>query len=195
MSQGDQAGGAVVRAMPETHGDEAERTADERLAARVARADRYFDEHLQNQRDWYSKKASAHKGWSQRFSFTVILVGALITFLQVLQSPAAAPWLIPTVTAALGAVVAVLTGVQRIWKYDESWPAYRKASEQMKREYRLYINGAGAYAEVADEDEAYRRFVENTEAIIAEEQQIYWQSRAARREDGADKSKPPEVGG
>jgi Protein of unknown function (DUF4231) len=68
--------------------------------------------------------------------------------------------------------------VQRIWKYDETWVAYRRASEQMKREYRLYINGAGSYTDLANEDEAYRRFVENTEAIMAEEQQIYWQSRA-----------------
>ena len=31
---------------------------------------------------------------------------------------------------------------------------------------------------LADEDDAYRRFVEHTEAIMSEEQQIYWQSRA-----------------
>jgi hypothetical protein len=48
----------------------------------------------------------------------------------------------------------------------------------MKREQRLYVNGAGAYREV-DEDEAYLRFVEAIEAVLAEEQQIYWQNRGS----------------
>jgi Protein of unknown function (DUF4231) len=104
---------------------------------------------------------------------------------------------VPAVTAALGVAIAVLTGVQRIWKYDETWVAYRRASEQMKREYRLYINGAGSYTSLADEDEAYRWFVENIEAIIAEEQQIYWQSRADTGPKGAasEKPEPAESGG
>ena len=152
---------------------------------------------LEGQRDWYDGKATSQKKASQRLSLAVIFCGALITFIQVFSGDDVVrwPWLIPAVTAALGAVVALLTGVERIWKFDETWVAYRKACEEMKREYRLYINGAGAYANIADEDEAYRRFVETTEAVIAEEQQLYWQSRATRREDAADKGKPAEAGG
>jgi hypothetical protein len=71
-------------------------------------------------------------------------------------------------------VVALAQGVQRIWKYDELWPEYRKASERMKREWRLYVNGAGAYRELTDENEAFLRFVEETERIMAEEQQLYF---------------------
>ena len=48
----------------------------------------------------------------------------------------------------------------------------------MKREQRLYVNGAGTYRNV-EEDEAYLRFVEAIEGILAEEQQIYWQSRGS----------------
>lgn len=47
----------------------------------------------------------------------------------------------------------------------------------MKREQRLYLNGAGDYAALADEDAAYRHFVEAIEQILAEEQQIYWEKR------------------
>jgi hypothetical protein len=93
--------------------------------------------------------------------------------------------------------IAVLTGVQRIWRHDETWAAYRRASEQMKREYRLYLNGAGPYVALADEDEAYRRLVENTEAIIAEEQQIYWHSRAEseRKNAAGNKAEPGQNSG
>ena len=42
----------------------------------------------------------------------------------------------------------------------------------MKRERRLYVNGAGEYRGLADEEEAFLRFVEAVEAIVAEEQRI-----------------------
>jgi hypothetical protein len=193
-------GGTTLRAVPtaderdtiKVAEETAPKAADERLVARIARADRYFNEHLRDQRGWYSKKASNHKTWSQRLSLAVVGCGALVTFAQAFA--AVAPVGVPAVTAALGVAIAVLTGVQRIWKYDETWVAYRRASEQMKREYRLYINGAGPYADLADEDEAYRRFVENTEAILAEEQQIYWQARAdgGRQANEGQKPKPEE---
>ena len=81
-----------------------------------------------------------------------------------------------------------MEGWQRISRYGETWTAYRTASERMKREQRLYVNGAGAYRNV-DEDEAYLRFVEAIEAIIAEEQQIYWQNRGTKPSTG-QKPKP-----
>jgi hypothetical protein len=52
----------------------------------------------------------------------------------------------------------------------------------MKRERRLYANGAGAYRAL-DDQTAYLQFVESVEAIIAEEQQVYWRNRGGQ--DGA----------
>ncbi|MCB1984674.1 MAG: DUF4231 domain-containing protein [Burkholderiales bacterium] len=80
-------------------------------------------------------------------------------------------------TACLGLIITLAKGIDRIGKFEESWASYRKASKSMKREYRLYINNAGAYAAVGDEEQAYRHFVEQIEQIIAEEQQLFWQSR------------------
>jgi hypothetical protein len=74
-----------------------------------------------------------------------------------------------------------------------TWNGYRTASERMKRELRLYVNGAGAYRNV-DEEEAYLRFVEAIEAIIAEEQQIYWQNRSGEA-SAQQKPKPAAPGG
>jgi hypothetical protein len=75
-------------------------------------------------------------------------------------------------------------------RFEETRLSYRKAAERMKREYRLYANGAGAYREASDEDEAYRRFVESIEEIIAEEQQLYWQGRLGEgRTRDADEAK------
>jgi hypothetical protein len=52
----------------------------------------------------------------------------------------------------------------------------------MKRERRLYSNGAGAYRGL-DDDTAYLQLVENVEAIVAEEQEVYWRNRGGQ--DGA----------
>ena len=46
----------------------------------------------------------------------------------------------------------------------------------MKREHRLYINNANAYKDATDEDTAYRLLVERVETVLAEEQQMFWQT-------------------
>ena len=118
----------------------------------------------------------------------MIGVGAITSFVQVF---APQRW-VPMVTAALGALVVLIEGWQHITRYGETWTSYRTASERMKREQRLYVNGAGPYRNL-EEDEAYLRFVEAIEAIIAEEQQIYWQSRGS--EPPARQQPKPAVSG
>ena len=48
-------------------------------------------------------------------------------------------------TAFLGATVSVARSVDVLLKPGESWQAFRRASEGMKREYRLYLNNADKY--------------------------------------------------
>ena len=145
---------------------------------RQQRADEYFQVHLKGQREWYSNKASSYKKWGQRLSVLVIASGALVSVVQLLPADPGARWA-TILTAFLGLTVALAKGIDRIGKFEESWVSYRKASESMKREYRLYINNAGSYTAMNDEEQAYRLFVEQVEQIVAEEQQIFWQSRDA----------------
>jgi hypothetical protein len=159
---------------------------------REARAERYFEQDLKGQREWYGKRASAYKNYTQILSLVVIAAGAATSFLQVFTPRV---W-VPAVTAGLGALVALAEGWQRIARYGETWIAYRTASERMKRERRLYLNGAGAYRGL-DDDTAYLQLVESVEAILAEEQQVYWRNRAgqdgaARQTDTTALGKQPE---
>ncbi len=170
---------------------------DDATARRIARARQYLGEHLEDQRGWYDRKASRYKRWAQWLAFIVLAAGGLTTLVQIFPAETA-PWRWPTiVTCLLGLIVVLAKGLERIGNFDETWLGYRKAAERMKREYRLYINGAGAYREAADEDQAYLTFVEAIEGIIAEEQQIYWQSRAGggRREGGEADGAPGGAGG
>jgi hypothetical protein len=147
----------------------------DQMSEREARADHYFAQDLKGQRDWYGKRASTYKNWTQLLGFVVIAAGAATSFFQVFTP---APW-VPPVTAGLGALVALSEGWQRIARYSETWISYRNASERMKRERRLYANGAGGYRGL-DNETAYLQLVENVEATIAEEQQVYWRNRGGQ---------------
>ncbi|MGH8587519.1 MAG: DUF4231 domain-containing protein [Gammaproteobacteria bacterium] len=144
------------------------------METRQARADYYFQTVLDGQREWYSKGARKQKRRYMGFAISVIVLGALISLLQVLDTAAWVRYL----TAALGAAVAISRAVDALLRPGETWQAYRKAVEGMKREYRLYLNNADAYAAAEDEASAYRLLVERVETIIAEEQQLFWQSQA-----------------
>ena len=151
----------------------AERERDPRTAAREARAGRYFQHDLAGQHGWYGEGATRFKARARVLGFAVVAAGAATSFVQVFGD---ARW-VSVLTALLGALVVLAEGWRQIARYDEAWAAYRVASERMKRERRLYVNGAGEYRGLADEDEAFLRFVEAVETIVAEEQRLYWQKR------------------
>jgi Protein of unknown function (DUF4231) len=141
------------------------------IESRRERADYYFQTVLENQRDWYSKKAGTQKCRHLFFAISVIVLGALISCLQAIE---AAAW-VRYLTAALGASVSVFRAVDTLLHPGETWQGYRKASENMQREYRLYISNADVYADASDEEVAYRLLVERVETVLAEEQQLFWQ--------------------
>jgi hypothetical protein len=153
--------------------DTSELERDPQAVAREARAERYFEHDLAGQRGWYGERASRFKIRAQVLGIAIVAAGAATTFLQVLRD---VRW-VPVLTALLGTLVALAEGWRQIARYDESWAAYRVASERMKRERRLYVNGAGDYRGLTDEEEAFLSFLEAVEAIVAEEQRIYWKSR------------------
>lgn len=153
------------------------------IEVRQERADYYFQSALGRQHEWYDKNAGKQKRRYLAFAICVIVLGALISLLQVLETAAWVRYL----TAALGAAVSISRAVDTLLRPSEAWQAYRKASEGMKREYRLYLNNADAYAAAQDEASAYGLLVERVETIVAEEQQLFWQSQA---KGGAQKESP-----
>jgi hypothetical protein len=84
---------------------------------RDALAERYFKNDLADQRRWYSERAGWFKTRSELLALLTIVLGALITFIQVFG---AAPW-VPIVSGSIGAVVAIAAGWQRIARYSETW--------------------------------------------------------------------------
>jgi hypothetical protein len=154
------------------------------IESRKERAAYYFESVLEDQRNWYESKAGQCKNRHLFFAIAVIVTGALISVIQVFADQA---W-VAGATALLGAAVTVLRSIDTLLRPNETWLAYRKAAEGMKREYRLYINNAGDYTQVADEEAAYRLLVERVEAVIAEEQQLFWQYRSVVAGENANQN-------
>jgi len=140
------------------------------IESRRERADYYFQSILEDQRGWYQSKASSKKKLHFSFAISVVVLGTLISCLQAVQ----ADW-VRYLTTLLGAGVTIVRALDTLLHPGETWLAYRKAEENMKREYRLYLNNAEAYNEAEDETAAYRLLVSRVESALAEEQQLFWQ--------------------
>ncbi len=146
----------------------------QRAEERDQRAESYYSKDLNNLRKWYSKKADFFKKATYSISFFIIFAGAAITFISIFEGKPA-----QILTAFLGAAITICKGWERTANYNEKWRVYRFASGRMKRERRLYVNGVGDYDSLKgnDEDEIFKRFVENIDSIIKEEQNDYWQNK------------------
>lgn len=142
------------------------------IESRKERADYYFQTILEDQREWYSQKATTHKKLHTGFAISVIVLGAVVSCLQALE----ADW-VRYLTAIMGAGITIIRAIDTLMRPAETWQSYRKASENMRREYRMYINGADVYSGTADEKAAYLLLVSRVETVIAEEQQLFWQYR------------------
>ena len=122
------------------------------------------------------------------FAIRVVVLGALISLLQVLK----ADW-VPFLTAALIRCCCHHQpggGYPTASRRDlASLPQGRRRHE---RADRLYLNNAYPYAAVQDEASAYRLLVERVETIIAEEQQLFWhQAKGGAQQEPA---KAPDQG-
>jgi len=137
------------------------------------RVDEYMVNHWQDQYNYYSSKANKNKKTFQRIRLGVALLGFLI---PVAVTFPAIPSVVP---AVLGVGVSFLTAWETIYRYGDNWRSFRRASEELKRERVFYDAAAGAYTNPQD---AFVRFVNNCEAIMAQESGNFF--KADTQQDG-----------
>jgi len=147
-------------------------TLNEPRAARQNYADQL--EEFNSQSSWYNSRATAFKNRAQRLDILIIIAGALVSALPAIGSNlgATAETTVDIALVALGVTIVVSQGLQRVFRYSEIWPEYRLASERMKREWRLFINSAPPYNN--SEDKARGDYVSRLDAIMADEQKIFF---------------------
>jgi len=163
---------------------------------RVKMAEDYFKKefNLRGQRSWYSKKASRNKKYYQWLGFIIIVAAASTGVIQIWapSPPDKGIHWTNILAALLGALVVISKGVEHIWNFDGTWLGYRKASEGMNREMRLFINGAMAYENCANDREAFLLLIKRVEGIIAEEQNNFMSNQESNSNPQAGSKKNEE---
>lgn len=132
----------------------------------------YIEKRVNDQINWMEMKSRKAQQRYKSLKLMEIVSAALI------PTTAAIPPLnnyLPIVSGTLGFLIVVLNGVQQLQRYHENWLAYRSSSEALKRERILFEAGTSPYKG----EEAYEKFVQNFEAILADENKI-WKTNMSR---------------
>jgi hypothetical protein len=101
---------------------------------------------LDDQIDWYDRKSSSNQRNYKALKITVMVLAALLPLLSALPLPITPTGLPNWVLGAIGAVIAVIEGIQQVNQYHANWIAYRSTCEALKHEKYLYLANAGPYA-------------------------------------------------
>lgn len=123
----------------------------------------YLDDRLEDQINWYDNKSSTNKKWFQRCQLIQLVMAALITLSGVMNN-SENEW-ISYAVPALGAVIAIVSGVLGLYKFQENWLEYRTTAESLKHEKYLYLTNSEPY----NTEEPLNLLVSRVETLISKE--------------------------
>jgi hypothetical protein len=140
-----------------------------------------------DQSEWYAKEARSNKNAFFTIRAFQICVASLIPIVSLAGVWDAQRY----VSAALGASIAIIEGLQQLGQYQENWHRYRAAREALKREQFLYEMSAGPYSTTNDK---LRLFVERADSVMGGEASK-WLTWAVRSEKAQAQSQPTKEAG
>src|SRR5262249_26768317 len=117
---------------------------------------------VEGQIQFYEKKSRSSMRWFKVLKTLTIIFSALIPVL----TGAIAAHLSSPIAGGLGALVAVIEGLQHLNQFHDNWVQYRGSCETLTREKCLYLTHSGPYAGAAN---PRTLFVERCEEAIAQE--------------------------
>jgi hypothetical protein len=94
------------------------------------------------------------------------LAAALIPLLSGSSLPFAPDGVPNWILGGLGALIAIIEGIQQLNQYQTNWITYRSTCEALKHEKYLYLGKAGPYATAPD---AHALLAERTETLVSQE--------------------------
>ena len=124
---------------------------------------------LEEQIKWHSRKARENKKRFRMYEIIVIFAGAIIPIVNIIEVEPVTR----IISSILGGLVAIVTGITQLEKYQENWIMYRTTSELLKKEKYYYENQVGEYSE-SDELKRKKILVERIESIVSSETSKYF---------------------
>jgi hypothetical protein len=128
----------------------------------------YIEQRLDDQQKWYSAKAAWNQHWYKRLRVLEIVIAAGIPFFTSLIKDVQP---MTYVVSGLAFIIAAISGLIAMQKFQENWTDYRSAAETLKREKFLFLTGTAPY----DGPDPYHMLVQRVEEILAKENAT-WQS-------------------
>jgi Protein of unknown function (DUF4231) len=122
----------------------------------------YLDTRLFDQINYYSKKSRLNRKYFHWFKTIEISISVVIPFLTgyIKEND-----FVKYSIGALGIVLAVLTGLEVLFKFHDKWINYRSTLETLKQEKYMFLSQAGPYKN----DQSLSTLAERIETILAKE--------------------------
>jgi len=137
----------------------------------------YLKERLDSQIEWYDRKSGWHQRWYKKLRFMEILAAASIPFLTGYITDATPDMKI--VVGGLGVIIAVVSGVVALFKFQEHWLQYRTTTESLKHHRYLFLTKTAPY----DKGDSFNLLVESIEGLISKENS-HWVSYIKEKAKG-----------
>lgn len=138
------------------------------------------EEYLKNRVDhrinWYDRKSCFNQNWFKRLQVIAILSASTIPFLTGYSSGEDVS--IRVCIGILGLMVAAITAVLSLYKFQENWHEYRTTCESLTHEKYLYLTNTEPY----DIPEPFPLLVQRVEMLISKENSMWSHHVATKKE-------------
>jgi hypothetical protein len=131
---------------------------------------------------WYDKKSGEAQRNYKLSKFAVIVSSAILSIVA-LQG-----WSL--FAAGLGALIAVLEGIQSLNQWHHNWITYRSTCEALRHEKYTYLERADPYDDL-DDASARKLLVERVESLISTEHSKWIASQESAAQNPSGKRKRP----
>ena len=139
----------------------------------------YLQDRVDDQISWYEAKSAYNKKRFQRGQLLLLIMAAIVTLSGTFTNSGFG-W-IAFVVPICGAIIAVVSGVVSLFKYQENWLQYRTTAESLKHQKFLFITKSEPYSG----EESFKIFVSNIENLISQENSIWTQNQQSQSEQEA----------
>ena len=129
----------------------------------------YIKTRIVDQITWYSDKATTNKLFNHWTKGLIIVFSATIPLVAGLEF---CPTIKNIIIGVLGSLIAILSGLSGLLKFQEKWTEYRTTSETLKHEKILFQTKTGPYNEEVD---PFKLLVTRTENLVSKEHSVWSQ--------------------
>ncbi len=122
----------------------------------------YLETRVIDQIKWYDKKSTINKNWFLTLKIFEIILALCIPFLAAYITDTEN--YLKIIVGILGILIAAITGIITLVKFQENWIEYRTVAESLKLEKFLFLAKTGPYLNIKNN---YPVFVERFESLIS----------------------------